>query len=239
MPTASPMKSVRRSPRKKPAPSPSTLVLLVRHGITPTTGKVLPGRAAGLHLADAGRQQAAALAERIRVWSTAGQKPAEDHKPRISAVYASPLERTRETAAPIAGALGLKVAIQRGLLECDFGEWTGSELKDLMKRPEWATVQRYPSGFRFPGGESFAGMQARIVDAISELCRRHPGEAIVAVSHADPIKAAVAEALGSHLDLFQRIVISPCSVTAISYGPVGPTVLAVNSASVPGDLVAS
>jgi len=158
---------------------------------------------------------------------------------RIAAVYASPLERTRETAAPIAKELGLRVQIQRGLLECDFGEWTGAELKDLMKRPEWTTVQRYPSGFRFPNGESFTAMQARMVDTITELCRRHPGEAIVAVSHADPIKAAVAEALGSHLDLFQRIVISPCSVTAISYGSVGPTVLAVNSTTALTDLVPS
>jgi probable phosphomutase (TIGR03848 family) len=223
-----------RSPRSKPAPPQSTLVLLVRHGTTPTTGKVLPGRAPGLHLAERGQEQAATVADRLASWSKdrAGRSP-------IMAVYASPLERTRETAAPIGRALGLRVRVQKGLLECDFGEWTGAELKVLMKRPEWATVQRYPSGFRFPGGESFTAMQARIVTAVSDLCRRHPGETIVAVSHADPIKAAVADALGSHLDLFQRIVISPCSVTAISYGAVGPTVLAVNSTSALTDLVAS
>lgn len=227
----------RRSP-KKPEQPPSTLVLLVRHGTTPTTGKVLPGRAAGLHLAEAGQQQAATVAERLRAWSA---DPAGARQPRrkVTAVYASPLERTRETAAPIAKALGLRVQVARGLLECDFGEWTGAELKQLMKRPEWSTVQRYPSGFRFPGGESFTGMQARMVDAIGDLCRRHPGETVVAVSHADPIKAAVAEALGSHLDLFQRIVISPCSVTAIAYGALGPTVLAVNSTSALTDLVPS
>ena len=228
----------RRPSRKKPQPPPSTLVLLVRHGTTPTTGKVLPGRAAGLHLAEAGQQQAATVAARLSVWAANGSDGKEP-KRRISAVYASPLERTRETAAPIAEALGLRVKVARGLLECDFGEWTGAELKDLMRRPEWSTVQRYPSGFRFPGGESFTGMQARIVDTLSDLCRRHPGEAIVAVSHADPIKAAVADALGSHLDLFQRIVISPCSVTAIAYGPLGPTVLAVNSTSALTDLVPS
>jgi probable phosphoglycerate mutase len=243
-----------RRARKKPALPPSTLVLLVRHGTTPTTGKVLPGRAPGLHLAESGLQQAAAVAQRLREWaerdgavnrssangpSSNGSSPNRDTKPRISAVYASPLERTRETAAPIAKALGARVQIARGLLECDFGEWTGAELKDLMKRPEWSTVQRYPSGFRFPGGESFTGMQARIVDALGDLCRRHPGETIVAVSHADPIKAAVADALGSHLDLFQRIVISPCSLTAISYGAFGPTVLAVNSTSALTDLVPS
>ena len=117
----------------------------------------------------------------------------------------------------------------RGLLECDFGEWTGRALKELAKLPEWATVQRYPSGFRFPGGESFPEMQARMTDTLTRLAERHRGGVVVAVSHADPIKAAVADALGTHLDLFQRIVISPCSVTAIAYAPTGPTVLTVNS----------
>ena len=238
MPTTPEVKTAGRTSRKRPAARPSTIVLLVRHGATPTTGKVLPGRAPGLHLAEAGRQQAATVAERLRAWSLAGRN-AKVPEPRIRAVYSSPLERTRETAAPIAEALGVKVQAHRGLLECDFGEWTGGELRELMKRPEWTTVQRYPSGFRFPGGESFTGMQARMLDTLSELCRRHPGEAVVAVSHADPIKAAVADALGSHLDLFQRVVISPCSVTAVSYGPVGPTVLAVNSTPSLTDLVPS
>jgi len=208
--------------RKRPAPVAPTLILLVRHGTTPTTGKVLPGRARGLHLADGGRSQAEAVAVRIAQWATPpGLK--------IAAVYASPLERTRETAAPIAAALGVKVTPERGLLECDFGEWTGRELKELSKLPEWTTVQRFPSGFRFPGGESFAGMQSRMIDTLGAICARHRGEAVVCVSHADPIKAAVADAMGTALDLFQRIVISPCSVTAISVGPTGPTVLAVNS----------
>ena len=216
----------------------------MRHGSTPTTGKVLPGRAAGLHLSETGQQQAAAVARRVHEWATAPPPPSRRKSsaptgPRIAAVYASPLERTRETATPIAEALGLDLQIEPGLLECDFGEWTGAELKDLMKRPEWATVQRYPSGFRFPGGESFTAMQARIVDTITGLCQRHQGQAIVTVSHADPIKAAVADALGSHLDLFQRIVISPCSLTAISYGPLGPTVLAVNSTQALSELVPS
>jgi probable phosphoglycerate mutase len=211
---------------------------------------VLPGRAPGLHLADDGKAQAEAVAERLASWSLpdvaakenghsgtpppraprgGGRDRAKKSGPRIRAVYTSPLERTRETAAPIARRLGLNVAVERGLLECDFGEWTGAELKQLAKLPEWTTVQRYPSGFRFPGGESFAGMWSRMADTVVALCRRHPGEAIVAVSHADPIKAAVADALGTHLDLFQRIVVSPCSVTAISYHTNGPVVLAVNS----------
>jgi len=204
--------AARRSP-----PPDATVVFLVRHGQTPTTGKTLPGRAPGLHLSDVGREQATAAALRLA------------ELPKVDAIYSSPLERARETAAPIAGALSQRVLIERGLLEADFGEWTGSELKVLVKQPEWQTVQRAPSQFRFPGGESFVEMQARIVSTMARLVERHRGGVVVAVSHADPIKAAVAMALGTHLDLFQRIVISTCSVTAIAYGRGGPVVLTVNS----------
>jgi len=200
----------------RPKPPRPTLVLFVRHGQTATTGKVLPGRAPGLHLADTGLAQARAVAERIAALK------------KVDAVYSSPLERARETAAPIAAARGLKVAVDRGLVECDFGEWTGAALKELGRRPEWTTVQRYPSGFRFPGGESFGEMSARICGTAIRLTRRHPGGVVVAVSHADPIKAATADALGTHLDLFQRIVVSTCSVTGILYGAGGPAVLTVN-----------
>jgi probable phosphomutase (TIGR03848 family) len=202
-----------------PAPtSPApTLVLLVRHGRTPTTGKKLPGRAPGLHLGDKGLAQAQAAADRIGALGN------------IAAVYASPMERTRETAAPIARATGRRVRVAKGLNECDFGDWTGKSLARLNKKPEWKTVQRYPSGFRFPGGESFAEMQTRITGAITDLCARHPGETIVAVSHADPIKAVVASATGTHLDLFQRLVVSPCSITAILYTATSPIVLTVNN----------
>lgn len=192
-------------------------MLLVRHGLTPTTGSTLPGRAKGLHLSDAGRAQAESAAARISALE------------KVDAVYASPLERTRETAAPIAKATGNRVRTDKGLLECDFGEWTGAKLKDLARKPEWQTVQRHPSGFRFPGGESFTEMQTRIVDAVQRLAAEHRGGRVVLVSHADPIKAAAAHALGTHLDLFQRIVISPCSVTAVLVSPTGPVVLAVNS----------
>ena len=210
-------------PARKPAGPEPTLVLLVRHGQTPTTGTTLPGRAAGLHLADRGVAQAEAAAERIRPLAA-----------KVGAVYAAPLERTQETATPIARAVKRRVRTEAGLLECDFGAWTGRALKDLAKLSEWKTVQRYPSGFRFPKGESFAEMQARITGTIDRLVARHPGQTVVAVSHADPIKAAVAQALGTHLDLFQRIVISPCSVTAVLYTGTGPVVLAVNSTG--GDL---
>lgn len=199
-----------------------TLVLLVRHGTTPTTGAVLPGRAPGLHLAERGLAQAEAAAARIGALASARGRS-------VDAVYASPLERTRETAAPIARAVGRRVRTEARLLECDFGSWTGKRLDALRKRPEWITVQQAPSRFRFPGGESFPEMQLRICNGIDRLVAAHPGGTIVAVSHADPIKAAVAQALGTPLDLFQRIVISPCSITAILYGAGAPVVLATNS----------
>ena len=196
-------------------------MLLVRHGRTPTTGVELYGRRPGVHLADAGVAQAEAVAERI---GALGAK-------RVAAVYASPLERTRETAAPIARATGNRVRRHAGLLELDVGDWTGRKLNQLRKLKAWSTVQKYPSGFRFPGGESFLEMQSRIAGAMDDLSARHRGQTVVAVSHADPIRALVAHAMGTHLDLFQRIVVSPCSVTAILYTSGGPVVLAVNSTS--------
>lgn len=195
------------------------MVLFVRHGQTPTTGAVLPGRAPGLHLSDRGREQAEQAAGRI----------ADLGPGRIAAVYASPMERARETAAPIARSASRRVRILEGLNECDFGQWTGRRISDLRRRRDWRQVQNSPSTFRFPGGESFAEMQARITGAALALADRHPGSTVVAVSHADTIKAAVSHASGAHLDMFQRIAISPCSITAIAYGPDRPLVLAVNN----------
>jgi probable phosphoglycerate mutase len=194
-----------------------TLLLLVRHGQTPTTGLVLPGRAPGLHLSDSGRMQAERVAERL-----AGLP--------IDVIYSSPLERARETAEPTAVRKGLEVNLNQGLLECDFGEWTGAALADLYPLPQWQNVQHSPASFRFPGGENFQQMQSRIVEALEELCTIHAGGVLVCFSHADPIKAAVAHAVGTHLDLFQRIVVSPGSVSAISYvSGQSPAVLTVNS----------
>ncbi|MFT6293457.1 MAG: putative phosphoglycerate mutase [Ilumatobacter sp.] len=216
---AAPKKAAARKKAAASGPAPTT-ILLVRHGQTPTTGKVLPGRAKGLHLADEGRKQAEIAAERI------GEL-------KVDAVYSSPLERAKETAAPIAKALGLKTQIDRGLFECDFGDWTGEELTKLNKLPEWRTVQSAPSTFRFPNGESFTEMQTRMVSTLDRLRMKHPGGTIVCVSHADTIKAAVAHALGTHIDLFQRIVISPASVSALTWHAGGPIVLAVNSTGRP------
>lgn len=195
----------------------ATRILLVRHGVTGTTGKVLPGRAEGLNLSADGHDQAQQLAARI---SDVGQ---------VTAVYSSPLERTLQTAAPIAGALDLGIAVNEGLLECDFGQWTGASLPDLAKKPEWKLVQNNPSAFRFPDGESFLEMQMRIVATLVDIANQHPGEMVVAVSHADPIKAAVSFAAGAHLDQFQRFVISPCSVSVLLVTDGIFHVLSVNS----------
>lgn len=197
-----------------------TLVIYVRHGRTPTTGSSLPGRAPGLHLSDEGQRQAEAVA----TWLNGPSGP-----DKIAAVYASPMERARETALPIAKALNLRIRTAAGLNECDFGAWTGRRLKDLMRLRAWKLVQHQPSAFRFPNGESFAEMQARITGQTAELVAKHPGETIICVSHADTIKAAVAQALGTPLDLFQRIVIGPCSMSSVLYAPERPTVLSVNT----------
>jgi probable phosphoglycerate mutase len=213
------------TPRHTPT---HAVALLVRHGRTPTTGSVLPGRAAGLHLSDAGRTQAEAVAERIAALAA-----------RPVAVYASPLERAVETAKPIATQLGLRVRVDRGLLECDFGSWTGQKLGTLRRRREWKTVVSMPSAFRFPGGESFPEMQARITATVDRLCERHGGASFVAVSHADPIKAVVADTAGVPLDLFQRLVVSPCSVTALVRGGAARNVLCVNAVTSLGELAPS
>jgi len=202
--------------RAKSAAKP-TVVLLIRHGQTPTTGTVLPGRAPGLHLSADGEAQAAAAAARVAALGS------------VAAVYASPMERAQQTALPIAEAVGKRVRCAEGLNECDFGSWTGRSLASLRKLAAWKTVLRYPSGFRFPEGESFAQMQTRALEAVAELVAAHRGKTIVAVSHADVIKAVVAAAAGTPLDLFQRLVISPCSITALCYTGDGPVVLAVNS----------
>lgn len=201
--------------------TPPTLVVLVRHGQTATTGKELPGRAPGLHLSDVGQQQAKAAATRVAAL--------QDDKRQVAAVYASPLERTRETAEPIGEAVGHEVQTDEGLLELDMGEWTGLALSAARRKPEWKTIQRYPSSFRFPGGESFLDVQSRMAATLERLRTAHPGQVVVAVSHADPIRVAIAHAMGTHLDLFQRIVVSPCSLTAVALGDDGPTVLTVNS----------
>lgn len=198
-------------------------VLLVRHGrSTANTAGVLAGRTPGVQLDDVGLQQAADTAERIGVLP-------------VVAIVSSPLERCLQTAETVAAAFdpALGVTTDERLTECGYGDWTGRELKQLAKEPLWKTVQSHPSAVTFPGGESMRGMQARGVAAIrdwdAKLTAEHGPDAIwVASSHGDVIKAIVADALGSHLDHFQRIVVDPASVSVISYTPLRPFVVRCN-----------
>ena len=201
----------------------ATLIIFVRHGRTPTTGTKLPGRAPNLHLSDEGKSQAEMIAKEIEKSSSSflGAK--------VSAVYASPMERTQETAKPIAKSLNLRVRTLQGLNECDFGDWTGRRLRDLSKLKSWSTIQKQPSSFRFPNGESFTEMQNRMLKTVDKILERHPGETVVCVSHADPIKAILASAVGTPLDLFQRILVGPCSASVVLYTKERPLVLTLNS----------
>ncbi len=194
-----------------------SIIILVRHGHTPTTGKILPGRAKGLHLSELGKEQASKVATNLSMLDS------------VTAVYASPMERTLETAKPIASAFGLKVQRNRGLIEADFGKWTGRKLSDLRKLSDWEIVQKNPSLFRFPDGESFIEIQSRMVETITRISDKHRGEIVIAVSHADTIKAFLTAMLGTPLDLFQRLHISPCSVSPVILGNGSPFVLAVNA----------
>ena len=188
--------------------------------MTPTTGKEMPASGAGPNLSEEGWKQAGQAAEPISAWRAT--------LPALAALYSSPLSRTRETASVLSKALGLAVNEEPRLMDTDAGEWAGVALKELAKKPEWATVVGYPSGFRFPGGESIQEMYARVVGTVRSLAARHPGQTVVVVSHADPIKTVLADAMGVHLDLFQRVNVSPASVSAISYSEPAPSVMLVN-----------
>ena len=193
-----------------------TTVYFVRHGENNwTESHKLAGRASGVHLNDYGRQQAVALGERLATV-------------KFGAIYASPLERTMETAQAIAAHHQLKVQKRDGLLEVDYGKWTGQEIKKLAKKKSWPVIQFYPSGAGFPKGETMYGMQARFIQEVNALAAKHPGETIAIVGHADLIKSAIAHYLGVHFDLFQRIVVSTASITAVNFTKMGPRVLMVN-----------
>jgi probable phosphomutase (TIGR03848 family) len=204
-------------------------VILVRHGrTTANTAGVLAGRGPGTLLDDTGAQQAVAVAERL-----AGVP--------LAAVVSSPLERCRQTAKEIASRqpAGGKVIWEKGIVEVDYGDWTGKELKHLGKEPLWKVVQSHPAGATFPAGESMAAMSARSVSAVrrwdAQVEAEHGPDAVwAAVSHGDVIKAVLADALGMHLDAFQRIVVDPASVSVVRYTSGRPFVLMSNTAA--GDL---
>ncbi len=208
-------------------PEPVPTVLLVRHGRTSANATgVLAGRAPGTQLDKVGREQSAALAEQL-----AGV--------RLVRVVSSPLERTVATAQALVDTGGSatsprpEVSTDDRLNECDYGEWTGRRISELAKDPVWKTVQSHPSAALFPGGETLRAVQQRAVDAVREhdaaVAAEHGPNAVwVAVSHGDVIKAVLADALGTHLDAFQRIVVDPCSVSVVHYAPLRPFVLRTN-----------
>jgi probable phosphoglycerate mutase len=202
--------------KKSPAAPPATTVLFIRHGENEwTQAHKLAGRTPGVHLNEQGQRQAEALGQRLA-------------SAKLSAIYASPLERTMETAAAIAAHHALDVAPRPGLLEVDYGKWTGKEIKKLARKKSWPVIQFYPSAAGFPEGETMYQMQSRMVQEVNALVAQHPGQTIAIVGHADLIKAAVAHYLGVHFDLFQRIMVSTASITTIMFTKMAPRVVCVN-----------
>jgi probable phosphomutase (TIGR03848 family) len=193
-----------------------TRVLLIRHGLNDfVTTKKLAGRTPGVHLNEKGQAQAQAVADRLAGMS-------------LAAVYSSPLERTLETAEPIAAGHGLPVVPMDGLAETNCGDWTGQAIEELSKVDLWRQIQVQPSGVRFPGGESMAEIQARMVAALDALVAQHAGQTIVVVSHSDPIKLVLAHYIGLHMDMMQRLVITPASITELEFIQFHPRLLRCN-----------
>jgi probable phosphomutase (TIGR03848 family) len=180
-----------------------TVVLLVRHGETDAAGKRLTGWARGVHLNARGRDEAVRLVERL------------EGVP-VDAIYTSPLERCRETVAPLARRRGLSVIARRGLLEVDYGEWTGRTISQLRRTRLWRVVQRSPSTVRFPNGESLLEVQARAVAELDAIAAAHPKATVAVVTHADVIKLLIAHLVGMHADHLQRLVVDPASVTVVA-----------------------
>ena len=193
-----------------------TTFFFVRHGVTEHTGRKLSGRLPDIHLTDEGVAQARAVGDALA-------------KVPFKAVYSSPIDRTLETARHVAAPHGLRVQVRRGLGEVEFGRWTDKSFKYLRRFKLWEVVQRWPSGARFPEGESIREVQDRGVAEVEALRTKHSREVVCCVSHADVIKLIVAHYLGVHIDLFQRIEISPASISVVAVGDTGPRVLAVNS----------
>jgi probable phosphoglycerate mutase len=201
-----------------------TLLLLVRHAVTDMTGKRLYGRSKGVVLSEAGREQAAALAKRLSVVP-------------VDALYSSPLDRCMETAASIAEACGVEVRPLEGVLEIDYGDWTGRPFATLSRTKLWREFHGpTPSVPRFPGGETLAEAQARVVAAVGELIDRHPKDTIAIVTHGDVVALTLAYYAGIHIDLFQRLEVAPASVTAIALGSGAPKIRRVNDTGTLADL---
>lgn len=194
---------------------PATVVFLVRHGHTDAVGTRLTSRMAGVHLSEAGARQVEHVRDRLAAAP-------------IAAIYSSPLERTRATAAAIASAHRIEVQVLDALNEVHFGEWTGMTFDELAPREDWQAFNRDRGTAVVPGGECAPDVQRRIVAALEDLHRRHPGELVVAVSHGDVIRNAVLYAAGTSLDLWQRFEIAPASISAVVIGDAGMRLLLVN-----------
>jgi probable phosphoglycerate mutase len=192
-----------------------TTFLLIRHGTNDLVDRAIAGWMPGVHLNQEGQAQAERLAERLG-------------ETEIAAIYSSPLERAYETAEPIARRRGLPVQICPGFGEIQFGDWTGHSLEDLADVPGWRHFNSFRSGTRVPGGELMLEVQARTVAELDRLREQHPKETVVVVSHGDIIKAVVAHYAGIPLDLFQRIEISPASVSILTLDESGPRLLRIN-----------
>ncbi len=210
------------APEQKP--KPPTRLVLVRHAVTAHTGPILSGRMPGIDLSEKGIGQADAAAQRLA-------------KLPVRAVYASPIERTTQTAQRIAEPHALTVEALPGVIEADYGDWTGGKIADLAKTEEWKVVQVAPSRARFPNGETIREMQARTVAALDDVVARHPHETVVVVSHADPIKSAIAHYTGVHLDLFQRVHVSPASATVFEFHQFGVMLVKCNDTGGLDDLL--
>jgi probable phosphomutase (TIGR03848 family) len=202
-----------------------TLLLLVRHALTEVTGRRLSGSTPGIHLSEQGRIQAKDLAERLAPI-------------RLAAVYASSLERCVETADAIAAPRSLVVERMSALEEVAYGAWTGKSFAQLTRTALWKKVQLAPSSVRFPGGETLVEAQVRVVTALENLAATHPRGTVAVVSHADLIRLSLAHYAGIHLDLFQRIIVSPASVSAILLGDRIPRILRMNDTGSLSDLAA-
>jgi probable phosphoglycerate mutase len=193
-----------------------TTVFLVRHAVTSHTGKKLTGWLEGVPLTDEGISQAERVADALE-------------SVPFKAVYSSPIQRTLETARAIASRHGLQVRTTRKLGEVDYGRWTNRSFKVLVRTKLWGRVQRWPSGVRFPEGETLREVQARAVEEIDRLASENTRGPICCVSHADVIKLILAHYLGVHIDLFQRIAIAPASISVVRLTDFGPMVMSMNA----------
>ena len=197
-----------------------TTFLLIRHGLTDAVGRTMTGHSPGVHLNATGRDQAAALPERL-------------NNVPLAAIYASPLERTRETAQPVADARGLPIRLEPRFLEVDFGGWTNRRFADLATDPHWQLYNAHRGVTRPPAGEALIEVQARTVAALLDLHERHPNDVVAIFSHADTIRAILLYVLGMPIDFVQRLDLSPARISVLQLGAGAPHIVQVNGENVP------